>query len=75
MSFDEINLVVPYLETADAYGYGDLYDAQPFAPQMFKTHFWYNHVPKGAGKYITVVRQEQSSNDLRKILCLIQATD
>jgi len=56
MNFEEIGLVVPHLEGAYDYGYKDLYAPQPYKPQMFKTHFWYHCTPKGAGKYIVVVR-------------------
>lgn len=56
MDFEEICLVFPYLEGAADYGYEDLYAPQPYQPQMFKTHLWYHYTPKGAGKYITVVR-------------------
>eukprot|EP00210_Caulerpa_lentillifera_P005298 g5062.t1 len=57
MNFDEIILVSPCLEMAYDYGYKDLYALQPFQPQTYKTHFSYDDTPKGAGKYITVVRK------------------
>ena len=56
MDFEEISLVIPFLEMASAYGYDDLQAPQPFLPRMYKTHFWYPHCPKRAGKYIIVVR-------------------
>jgi len=57
MSFEELCLVIPCLEMAADYGYTDLQAPQPYEPQMFKTHLWYHSCPKGAGKYIVVVRQ------------------
>lgn len=57
MSFEEMSLVIPCLEMAADYGYDDLQAPQPFQPQMYKTHFWYPSCPKGAGRYIVVVRQ------------------
>lgn len=56
MNFDEISLVIPCLEMAHDYGYSDLQAPQPYNPRMYKTHFWYRDTPKGAGKYIVVVR-------------------
>eukprot|EP00210_Caulerpa_lentillifera_P005293 g5057.t1 len=57
MSFEEINLIFPHLEMAYDYGYEDLYAPQSYQPQMYKTHFSYDDTPKGAGKYITIVRK------------------
>ena len=56
MDFEEISLVIPFLEMASSYGYDDLQAPQPFLPRMYKTHFWYPQCPKGAGKYIIIVR-------------------
>eukprot|EP00210_Caulerpa_lentillifera_P005292 g5056.t1 len=49
MNFEEISLVFPHLEMAYDGDYGDLYAPQPYQPQMYKTHFWYDDTPKGAG--------------------------
>eukprot|EP00210_Caulerpa_lentillifera_P005290 g5054.t1 len=57
MSFKEIDEVFPCLETAYDRGYKDLYVPQSFEPRMYKTHFGGVHTPKGAGKYIVVVRK------------------
>jgi hypothetical protein len=54
-SADEISEVVPWIELAHDYGV-DLHTPQVTAPRVFKTHCWYDHVPKG-GKYIVVVRE------------------
>lgn len=56
MSFEEICCVIPCLEMAGLSGYTDLQKPQPYEPRMYKTHLWYNSCPKGAGKYIIVVR-------------------
>ena len=55
MDFDEISNVVPWIEMATDIGI-DLDDEQVAEPRVFKTHFWYPSVPKGAGKYIVVFR-------------------
>eukprot|EP00210_Caulerpa_lentillifera_P005296 g5060.t1 len=57
LNYDEIGLVVPDLAMAYDCGYEDLYALQPFQPQIYKAHFWYEDTPKGAGKYIVVVRK------------------
>ncbi|GMH41151.1 hypothetical protein BSKO_09061 [Bryopsis sp. KO-2023] len=56
MDFDCIENVIPYLEMAHDYGYTDLDKDQGYFPRVYKTHSWYPHCPKGAGKYIFVVR-------------------
>lgn len=56
MNFEEINLVIPCIEAAHDYGYTDLDAPQVAHPRVFKTHFWYRDTPRGAGKYIYVVR-------------------
>eukprot|EP00803_Ostreobium_quekettii_P004891 evm.model.scf_1234.2 EVM.evm.TU.scf_1234.2 scf_1234:18061-21021(-) len=55
MEFDEICSVIPYLERAEDYGYGDLRRDQGAQPRCFKSHLWYHDCPRGA-KYIYVVR-------------------
>lgn len=55
MDFDEISNVVPWIEMATDIGI-DLDAEQVVEPRVFKTHFWYPSVPKGAGKYIVVFR-------------------
>eukprot|EP00730_Choanoeca_flexa_P006127 TRINITY_DN12088_c0_g1_i2.p2 TRINITY_DN12088_c0_g1~~TRINITY_DN12088_c0_g1_i2.p2 ORF type:complete len:317 (+),score=60.91 TRINITY_DN12088_c0_g1_i2:2270-3220(+) len=54
MEFDEISQVTPWIELAHDLDQ-DLNADQVAKPRVFKTHCWYNHVPKG-GKYIVVVR-------------------
>lgn len=51
--------VIPCIETAHDVGIPDL-DAhpQPGAVRVFKTHCWRRDTPRGAGKYIYVVRGE-----------------
>ena len=56
MDFEEIGLVVPCLEMAHDYGYEHLQKPQPFAPRMYKCHHAHQPCPKGAGKYIIVIR-------------------
>lgn len=56
MSFDDVANVMPVLEFAHDYGYTDLEKPQPFEPRMYRTHCIYTLCPKGAGKYILVVR-------------------
>eukprot|EP00050_Salpingoeca_kvevrii_P022321 m.124568 g.124568 ORF g.124568 m.124568 type:complete len:318 (+) comp9674_c2_seq2:4556-5509(+) len=56
--FEEISAVVPWLELA--YDLGQAAAMEPTAtqkgtPRVFKTHFWYDHCPKG-GRNIVVVR-------------------
>ncbi|CAD7704407.1 unnamed protein product, partial [Ostreobium quekettii] len=55
MDFDEISLVIPHIELAHDAGYTDLDAEQVALPRVYKTHFWYDHTPKGA-RYIYVVR-------------------
>eukprot|EP00045_Choanoeca_perplexa_P010333 m.104366 g.104366 ORF g.104366 m.104366 type:complete len:315 (-) comp15239_c0_seq1:1414-2358(-) len=54
MDFDEISEVTPWIELAHDLDQ-DLNATQVAEPRVFKTHCWYDHVPKG-GKYIVVVR-------------------
>ena len=56
MSFDEIGQVVPFLEFAQDLGI-DISAEQRAFPRCYKTHCWYDHCPKGAGKYILCVRE------------------
>ena len=54
MSFEEIDDVVVNMEfSTDVI---DIYEKQPFQPQMYKTHFPYDLCPKGFTKYIVVTR-------------------
>lgn len=55
MDFDEISLEIPHIELAHDAGYTELDKEQSALPRMYKTHFWYDHTPKGA-RYIYVVR-------------------
>lgn len=75
MSFDEIDLVVPNIHTALDFGILDLHQPQLFQPNMFKAHVCYEDMPKGAGKYIVIVRyafnvfkQKLSFNNLKETL-------
>lgn len=54
MDFDEITSVVPWLETALELGL-DIHDEQVANPRAYKSHFDWQHVPKG-GKYIYSIR-------------------
>ena len=56
MDFEDIESVFPYVEMAHDYGYGDLDKDQGYSPRAYKLHTWYPHCPKGAGKYIFVLR-------------------
>lgn len=56
MDFDEICFVVPEMEFAWDVGYGDLNQAQKFAPRMFRTHLLSKDLPTGFGKYVIIVR-------------------
>ena len=60
MNFDEISLVIPCIEMALDYGYSDLNADQGSMPRAFKTHFWYDHCPKGA-KYIYIIREPKDA--------------
>lgn len=59
MAFEEISLVIPFIELHHAYGYEDLDAPQPGCLRAFKTHRWQ---PLCAGgfrddcKYIYVIR-------------------
>ena len=55
MDFDEISYVVPFIETAAMIGI-DLDADQVAQPRVFKTHQTYELCPKGAGKYVVVIR-------------------
>ncbi|GMH36013.1 hypothetical protein BSKO_03881 [Bryopsis sp. KO-2023] len=59
MDFDAIENVIPYVEMAHDYGYGDLEKEQGFSPRVYKAHVWYPHCPKGAGKYVFVLRDPE----------------
>jgi hypothetical protein len=54
MDFEEISLVIPYIETAPLLGI-DLDAPHGFEPRAFKTHLAWDPVPKG-GRYIYVIR-------------------
>ena len=54
MSFEEIDDVVYNLEFSS--NKVDVYEKQPFQPQMYKTHFGYEICPKGFAKYIVITR-------------------
>lgn len=54
MAFEEISLVVPWIETADWLGI-DLDALQEAVPRAFKTHLLWEDVPKGA-RYIYIMR-------------------
>lgn len=56
MNFEDINNIIPYIEIAADYGYTDLNADQGYYPRVYKSHFWYDHCPKGA-KTIVVVRE------------------
>lgn len=56
MDFKEIAYAVPHLEISLDNEYGDLQKPQTYHPRLYKTHFHRSVVPKGAGKYITVIR-------------------
>ncbi len=55
MDFEEISLVVPWMETAPLLGI-DLNAPQVAEPRAFKTHLSWEQVPKG-GRYIYVARE------------------
>ncbi|GMH41172.1 hypothetical protein BSKO_09082 [Bryopsis sp. KO-2023] len=59
MDFDSIENVIPHIEMAHDYGYTDLNKDQGHFPRVYKTHSWYPHCPKGAGKYVFVVRDPE----------------
>ncbi|WP_437677747.1 sulfotransferase domain-containing protein [Sorangium sp. So ce131] len=54
MDFEEISLVIPFIEVSPLLGI-DLDAPQPAEPRAYKTHLPWTHVPKG-GKYIYVMR-------------------
>ncbi len=54
MDFEDISLVVPWIELAPVVGI-DLDAPQVAQPRAFKTHLCWNEVPKG-GRYIYVIR-------------------
>lgn len=59
MSFEEISLVIPFIELHHAYGYEDLDAPQPGCQRAFKTHRWQPWCPGGFQdycKYIYVIR-------------------
>ena len=57
MNFDEISLVVPYIERAFLTGI-DLNANQPAEPRAFKAHLSWNEIPKG-GRYIVSIRNPE----------------
>lgn len=58
MDFEDIDLVMPYLEFAHDYGITDLDEEQRWQPLLFKTHFWRPHCPHGS-KAVVVVRDPE----------------
>ena len=58
MGFDDISRISPWIEVADALGL-DLDADQPWTPRVFKSHFSYTDVPKGA-RYIVSFREPQA---------------
>lgn len=52
------NLAFQMFQVCHDYGYTDLDAPQPGCLRAFKTHCWYRDCPKGAGKYIYVMRGE-----------------
>ncbi len=59
MDFEEISLVVPWIETAPLLGI-DLDAPQVAEPRAFKTHLSWDLVPKG-GRYIYIVRNPEDA--------------
>ncbi len=55
MDFEEISLVIPFIEVSPLLGI-DLDAPQPAEPRAYKTHLPWTHVPKG-GRYIYVMRE------------------
>ncbi|WIA37926.1 hypothetical protein OEZ86_001303 [Tetradesmus obliquus] len=58
MDFEDIDLVMPYLEFAHDYGITNLDVEQRWQPRLFKTHFWRPHCPHGS-KAVVVVRDPE----------------
>lgn len=58
MSFDDISRISPWIEVADALGV-DLDADQGWEPRVFKSHYSYTSVPKGA-RYIVSFREPKS---------------
>ncbi|GMH38807.1 hypothetical protein BSKO_06705 [Bryopsis sp. KO-2023] len=61
MDYDCIENVIPYIEMAHDCGYTDLDKDQGYFPRMYKTHSWYPHCPKGAAKYVFVLRDPEAA--------------
>ncbi|PSC71632.1 sulfotransferase [Micractinium conductrix] len=61
MDFEEINLEMPCVEMWHEYGLAGLEEPQRWQPCVFKTHFWHPDCPKGAGKYLYIVRDPMES--------------
>jgi len=61
MDFEEISFVIPEMEFALDYGYGELDQKQKYPPQMYRTHLPFKDIPKGAGKYIVIMRDPLDS--------------
>ena len=55
MEFTEISQVIPFLEMAHDLDQ-DVHAEQKAFPRCYKTHFWYDHCPKG-GRYIVCLRE------------------
>ena len=55
VDFEEINCVVPHIEYSKSIGM-DLDVEQVATPRVYKTHECYDFCPKGAGRYIVVIR-------------------
>lgn len=62
MNFEEICLVIPEIDFCEDYQPGALEKPQTYQPRVFKTHFEHSQTPKGAGKYIVVVRLAKTPN-------------
>lgn len=56
MEFDEIGLVIPGIELALEYGYGNLNQPQKYFPRMFRSHMAKSEIPEGFGKTVVVLR-------------------
>ena len=58
MSFEEIFDVVCTLEYRP--DLEEVYQEQPYEPQMYQTHFPYELCPKGFDKYIVITRYDNA---------------
>lgn len=68
MSFEEIGMVIPTIENAHDSGYTDLSEPQGHLPRVYKSHLWYRDCPKGAGKYIYVIRCVENPGAMLRVL-------